>query len=144
LKASQSLRRFAGREPLLWFGLVFLALLILFAIFGPSIRDAQLGGVAKREGFTSVYDPVARPFQHWGGPTTLGTDQQGRDNLARLASGARISLTVGFIVQIVAIVLGVTVGVLGVYAPRWVATPLMRLTDGMFAFPDILLSWWSA
>lgn len=140
MKASSSLRRFAGREPLLWFGLVFLVLLVLFAIFGPSVRDAQLGGVVKREGFTSVYDPVARPFQHWGGATVLGTDQQGRDNLARLAAGARISLIVGFVVQIFAIVLGVTIGVLGVYAPRWIATPLMRLTDGMFAFPDILLA----
>jgi ABC-type dipeptide/oligopeptide/nickel transport system permease subunit len=134
------LRRFAGREPLLWFGIVFLVLLVLFAVFGPSIRDAQLGATVKREGFMSVYDPVARPFQPWGGATLLGTDQQGRDVLARLAAGARISLIVGLIVQVVALVLGVTVGVLGVYAPRWIATPLMRLTDGMFAFPDILLA----
>lgn len=140
MKVSLPLRRFAGREPLLWFGIVFLVLLVLFAIFGPALRDAQLGGAVKREGFMSIYDPVGRPFQPWGGATLLGTDQQGRDNLARLAAGARISLTVGFIVQVVALLLGVTVGVLGVYAPRWVATPLMRLTDGMFAFPDILLA----
>jgi ABC-type dipeptide/oligopeptide/nickel transport system permease subunit len=134
------LRRFAGREPLLWFGLFVLVFLVLFAMFGPALRDAQLASVSGRSGFTSVYDPVAGPFQAWGGPTLLGTDQQGRDVLARLASGARVSLTVGLVVQVIALLVGVTVGVLGVYAPRWVASPLMRLTDGMFAFPDILLA----
>ena len=70
----------------------------------------------------------------------LGTDEQGRDIVTRLAVGARVSLFVGFTVQLISLVLGVTMGILGVYAPRWIASPLMRLTDGMFAFPDILLA----
>jgi ABC-type dipeptide/oligopeptide/nickel transport system permease subunit len=134
------LRRFAGREPLLWFGIVFLVVLVAFAALGPGIRDAHLREAVGKPNFASVYYPVDRPFQPWGGLTPLGTDQQGRDVLARLAAGARVSLTVGLVVQFFALVLGVTVGVLGVYAPRWIATPLMRLTDGMFAFPDILLA----
>lgn len=135
-------RKGLGRQALVWFGIVFLVVLVLFAIFGPSIRDAQLRGLAGRPNFTSVYDPIPsfRPFAAWGGPLPLGTDQQGRDTVARLAAGARVSLLVGVIVQVVALVLGVTVGVLGVYAPKYVSTPLMRLTDGMFAFPDILLA----
>lgn len=134
------LKRFAGREPMLWFGIVFLVLLVLFAVFGPAIRDAQLHASVKSNSFTSVYDQVGRPFLAWDSQTPLGTDQQGRDIVARLAAGARISLTVGLVVQAVALLLGITVGVLGVYAPKWIASPLMRLTDGMFAFPDILLA----
>jgi ABC-type dipeptide/oligopeptide/nickel transport system permease subunit len=128
-----------GREPLLVMGIAFLAFLVLFALFGPMIRDAQLrpDGV---ERFSSVYDPVARPFTPAGGKLWLGTDEQGRDIVARLAQGARISLFVGFIVQLIALSVGVTVGILGVYAPRWLSVPLMRLTDAMFAFPDILLA----
>lgn len=140
MKFLSSLRKFAGRETLLWFGVVFLLALAIFAMFGPSIRDSQLGATLGRENFSSVYDPVNRPFRPWSGSVPLGTDQQGRDIVSRLAAGARISLTVGLVVQTIAIVLGVTIGVLGVYAPRWIASPLMRLTDGMFAFPDILLA----
>jgi len=130
------------RDPLLWFGVAFLALLLLFAIFGPTVRDAQLrptsGDAAAR--FQSVYDDVSKPFESPFGQYVLGTDEQGRDLAARLAAGARISLTVGFVVQVIALLIGITVGVLGVYAPRWISGPLMRLTDGMFAFPDILLA----
>lgn len=129
-----------SRDPLLWFGALFLAFLLLFAAFGPGVRDSQLRQYSKHDQFTSVYDDVAPPFQPLGGQFVLGTDPIGRDVAARLAAGARISLTVGFAVQIFALVVGVTVGVLGIYAPRWIANPLMRLTDSMFAFPDILLA----
>lgn len=137
MKAKRKLR---ANDVLLWFGVLFLVFLVVFSAFGPSLRDSQLHDLVKLKDFTSVYDPVGKPFQRWGGSLWLGTDQQGRDTVARLAAGARVSLIVGLVVQVVALVLGVTVGVLGVYAPRWIATPLMRLTDGMFAFPDILLA----
>jgi ABC-type dipeptide/oligopeptide/nickel transport system permease subunit len=126
------------RDPLLLFGIAFLVLLALFAIFGPAIRNAQLGEGAPR--FSSVYDPVTSPFSDPKAVASLGADELGRDVVARLAQGARISLFVGLVVQSVALLVGVTVGVLGVYAPKWVAGPLMRFTDGMFAFPDILLA----
>ena len=42
--------------------------------------------------------------------------------------------------QLIVLVTGVLVGVLGEFGPKWVAIPLMRLTDAMFAFPDILLA----
>jgi ABC-type dipeptide/oligopeptide/nickel transport system permease subunit len=104
-----------------------MALLLIFAIVGPVVRykyDAPVGF------------PHLKPnAQFW-----LGTDELGRDVVARLAYGARISLFVGFVVQAISLVLGVTVGVLGIYSKKWISTPLLRLTDGMFAFPDILLA----
>lgn len=133
-------RRRGKRDPLLWFGIVFLVFLVAFAAFGPSVRDAQLQGLSEHRPFTSVFDDVTRPFQSFSGTFPFGTDGQGRDVLARLAAGARISLIVGLSVQIFALVVGVTVGVLGVFAPKWLANGLMRLTDAMFAFPDILLA----
>lgn len=128
-----------SRDPLLYFGIGFLVLLTLFALLGPWVRNLQLAPPGA-DRFTSVYDPVTRPFEAPGARVPLGTDEIGRDVVARLAQGARISLFVGFVVQIISLLIGVTIGVLGAFAPKWVAGPLMRFTDAMFAFPDILLA----
>jgi len=127
------------RDPLLMFGVVFLVFLVLFAVFGPTVRDLQLRPEG-RNNFNSVLDKVGLPFLPAGGSAMLGTDEIGRDIVSRLAAGARISLMVGFIVQAISLLVGITVGVLGVFAPNWIRTPLLRFTDGMFAFPDILLA----
>lgn len=141
--------RLLRRDPLFLFGAVFLALLILFAVFGPIVRDAQLRprDPQKAANFTSVIFPVAKPFAAAGTAATdgsaslpLGADEQGRDIVSRLAAGARISLFVGLIVQLISLSVGICVGMMGIFAPKWVRIPLLRFTDGMFAFPDILLA----
>lgn len=115
------------RDVLFWIGVGFLLLLVAFAIFGPTMRHSFL-------------DPVGKPHLPPSGEFWLGTDEQGRDIFARLAFGARMSLLVGISVQAIALLVGICVGVLGVYAPKWFSMPLLRLTDAMFAFPDILLA----
>lgn len=115
------------RAPLVIIGVSYLVLLLLMAAFGPTFRHHYL-------------DPVSAPLLGPSGEHWFGTDQQGRDVFARVAYGARMSLFVGFSVQLIALTVGVLVGVLGVLGPKWLRDPLMRLTDGMFAFPDILLA----
>jgi ABC-type dipeptide/oligopeptide/nickel transport system permease subunit len=127
-----------ARDPLVFLGAAFLVFLVLFALFGPAVRDLILGPPA--EAFDSIYDRAAPPFQSPDGRLWMGSDELGRDNVARLAAGARVSLLVGLIVQAIALTVGITVGMAGVYAPKWISVPLMRFTDGMFAFPDILLA----
>ena len=117
------------RDPLLWSGITFLVLLVIFAIVGPNVR------------YNYQYPiPGALPFQYPSHTAWLGTDELGRDIFARLAYGARISLYIGLAVQCISLTTGIIVGSLGIYAPKWIASPLMRLTDAMFAFPDILLA----
>ncbi len=126
------------RDWFLIFGATFLAFILLTAIFGPAIRSAQLNNGAKS--FNSVTTGVGQPYEAISAKYLLGTDELGRDMFARLAQGARFSLTVGVVVETISIVVGVLVGVIGAYAPKYVSTPLMRFTDAMFAFPDILLA----
>lgn len=128
LATPRSAKRVRGRSGVLfWFGVGYLVLLVLFAIFGPTMRHAY---------DVSVASPFLTPnSQHW-----LGTDEIGRDIFARLAYGARISLLIGVTVQVIAVAVGLVVGVLSVFGPKWVSVPLQRFTDGMFAFPDLLLA----
>jgi len=134
------------RDWFFWLGVCYLIGLVLFAVFGPIVRDIQLAPLAKSldptlQNYNSVYDKVSpQTWAPYGHPLWLGTDDLARDVVARLAQGARVSLMVGLAVQAVAVSVGVLVGVLGVLGPRWLRQPLMRFTDGMFAFPDILLA----
>ncbi len=114
-----------SQKILFWFGITFLAGLLVLSFVGPMLNDPLKQG--------RVFLPASS--EHW-----LGTDQNGRDVFARLCRGAQSSLMIGVIVEFLALSVGIIMAVLGMYAPRWIGYPLMRLTDAMFAFPDILLA----
>ena len=109
------------------FGIAVVTIMALAAITAPWIAHDPL----KIDLSHLLQKPSAA---HW-----LGTDVQGRDMWSRLVYGARVSLTVGFISQGIALLLGVTLGMLAGYYGRWVDELVMRLADVTLAFPTLLL-----
>lgn len=107
--------------------LVVVILLCLMAIFAPLIAP---------------YDPTKlMPGGSNQPPNSrylLGTDSVGRDELSRLIYGARISLSVGIFVQVIILAIGVPIGAIAAYAGGFLDNLLMRFTDVMYAFPDLL------
>lgn len=69
----------------------------------------------------------------------LGTDESGRDVLARLIEGGRVSLAVGTFAVVFSLIVGVMVGGLAGFYLGWVDAVLMRLTDGVLAIPAFFI-----
>ena len=90
------------------------------------------------------YDPnfvdVANRLKPPSGAHWLGTDALGRDVLARVIFGARVSLTVGMVVVLVGALFGTLLGATAAYARGWAEEGLMRATDLVFCFPPIILA----
>ncbi len=78
---------------------------------------------------------LAQPSERF----VLGTDQAGRDVLARVLYGGRISLAVGFLAAGLAIVLGASLGAVAGYARGWADAIIMRIADGMLSIPIFFL-----
>ena len=117
------------RHPRLLVGGGLVALLLFVAIFAPLLTrfDPTLGDVSD-----ALLPPGAA---HW-----LGTDDQGRDVMARVLYGARISLSVAVISVSIGLFTGVTIGVVAGYIGGATDLLLMRVIDALLAFPALLLA----
>lgn len=112
---------------LIAFGL--LLLMALGAVCAPLLSPADPGRLDPAGGLEGP--SIAHP---------LGQDKLGRDVLAGILYGARVSLTVGFIVVGVSLVIGSAVGFISGYSGGWPDEVVMRLVDVLLAFPGILLA----
>jgi peptide/nickel transport system permease protein len=132
-------------------GLGFILFLCLIGIFGPifapdpqktdfMIKTLPPLGFSIEESVYEISTGESATTVIWGQPDhPLGTDSKGRDMLAMLISGARISLLVGLLATGIAIFLGTFIGVLSAFSGGWVDNVLMRFTDIMMTFPFFLL-----
>ena len=139
------------RHRLSVLGLAFIVFLVVVAIIGPFLtQDPTRVDFQEKNlpppGFSieqSVYDLKSDKFITTETPGTwqhpLGTDDKGRDMLAMLVSGARVSLQVGLLATLIAIFIGTVMGVLSAYLGGWADMALMRFTDIMMTFPFFLL-----
>jgi peptide/nickel transport system permease protein len=112
-------------------GLVALGLLVLlylFAFLGPFIY--QIG--------PNATDPLNTTLPPGAGHI-LGTDELGRDELARIMAGGRVSLVLGLMSVFIAITVGTAIGLVAGYARGWTEMILMRVVDAAMAVPAFFL-----
>lgn len=124
----QALRRFL-KNKLALIGTAVLVFLILFVLLGPAIWNVE----PNETNTTSTYQmPMT-------GNYPLGTDELGRDVLARIMSGGRVSLSIGLASAVVAICLGTLIGALAGYYGKIIDSILMRFTDLAMTIPSLPL-----
>lgn len=123
----ETLRRLS-RNPLAMAGAAVVLFFCVLALF-PSLVSSH---DPNRINILKILEPPSRAHP-------LGTDDLGRDVLARMLHGARISLSVGFVAESIAIGIGLVVGLLSGYYGGKVDSLLMRFVDIMLCFPTFFL-----
>ena len=111
-----------------WFGVGVIALIVLLALLAPLVSHHDPLRI-------DLVNQLQGPsLNHW-----LGTDIEGRDVWARLVYGARVSLSAGIVSQVIALSIGLTMGLIAGYYGGWTDEVVMRLADVTLAFPTLLL-----
>jgi oligopeptide transport system permease protein len=108
-------------------GVVVLVLLVLAAVFGPYLTAYRYDEVNKS-------DVWFEPLQHGH---LMGTDALGRDLLARLLIGLRVSLSIGFVATFVSLVIGVAWGAVAGFVGGRLDEAMMRFVDVLYSLPFI-------
>ncbi|GLS88521.1 peptide ABC transporter permease [Cypionkella aquatica] len=117
------------RDPMGLMGLILVALFILMAVAAPLLAP---------------YDPLALDVRaklqspslaHW-----LGTDQLGRDTLSRIIYGARTALTIALTAIALAGSIGILLGLIAGYGPRWLDAALVLIFDALNSLPMMMFA----
>ena len=125
-------------SPLVVIAALITAIIIFSSVFATYVAPYNPFDLAQFDLMDSLKPPV------WMAEGTskflLGTDDQGRDVLSTILYGSRVSLLVGFMSVIFAMIIGIVVGLIAGYSGGWVDTVLMRIADVQLSFPAILIA----
>jgi peptide/nickel transport system permease protein len=118
---------------------VLIVIVLLMAVFAPvvtpqnpyDLRQLNIADSKLPPGETSMLD---------GYTYVLGTDDQGRDLYSGIVYGLRISLSVGILSTVVALLIGTAIGLVSAYFGGWVDSVIMRIVDIQLSFPAILIA----
>lgn len=123
------------KNKLAVFGLVIVCVMLAAVLIGPAIVQATTG-------FTADSQPSNAELARSLPPSTqhpMGTDELGRDILARVLQGGRISILVGLISTFVSLVIGISYGAIAGYFGGKLDNLMMRIVDILYAIPYILI-----
>ena len=132
------------KNKLAVFGLIVVAVVTIASIIGPTV-------IKRAFGFTPDYIPtndvrLIRSFPPFTGPNgefswahPMGTDNAGRDQLARVLQGGQISLFVGIISTLVSLIIGVSYGAIAGYVGGRVDNVMMRVVDVLYSLPYVIV-----
>jgi peptide/nickel transport system permease protein len=141
LPVSSPFREFASgyaRSRVAVAALVMLLLILAIALCAPLISPQNPYDLAQLDIMDSKLAPGAKSSAGW--TFVLGTDDQGRDMLSAIFHGLRISLGVGVFSTVVALAIGIVVGLVAAYVGGWADAVIMRVVDLQLSFPAILIA----
>jgi oligopeptide transport system permease protein len=131
------------RNRLAVFGMVTIGLIVAASLAGPPIISAATGYtydfIPTEAGLVRSFPPLRAPDGSLSLTHPMGTDSSGRDILARVLLGGRISLMVGIISTLVSLIIGIAYGATAGYLGGHVDDLMMRIVDVMFAIPYMMI-----
>ena len=110
-------------------GLIVLSLIVVISLIGPLVYST--------DPFEMVWAPFTKPGEHG---FILGTDYLGRDLLAQIIHGGKVTLAVGCAAALLSVFIGITIGSLSGFYRGWVEEVLMRITEFFQVLPTLLFS----
>ena len=120
-------------------GMVVVVIFMLLAVTVPFMTQfGWLKDPLKQTTADALADPIWAGTKYVNPAYPFGSDQLGRDILSRLIWSTQISMLVGFVPVSIIFAIGVTVGLAAGYLGGWTDQILMRITDVIYAFPDLL------
>jgi oligopeptide transport system permease protein len=131
------------RNKLAVFGMFVVCFIIVAVLVGPPVIKAVTGfeydTIPNDPKLTNSFPPFTGPDGQFSWTHPMGTDSAGRDMLARVLQGGRISLMVGIISTFVSILIGVTYGATAGYLGGKVDDVMMRIVDVLYAIPYMMI-----
>lgn len=131
------------RNKLAVFGMCAVIIIALASIVGPTVIYKTNGqtyeSIPRDSSLTKSFPPFRGPGGQFSWAHPMGTDNTGRDLLARVLSGGQISLMVAFIATLVSLVIGVSYGAVAGYLGGRIDDLMMRIVDVLYSLPYVIV-----
>jgi oligopeptide transport system permease protein len=131
------------RNKLAVFGMVAVIVIALASIVGPAVISKSTGytydSIPRDSSLTKSFAPFRGPSGQFSWAHPMGTDNAGRDILARVLSGGQISLMVALVATLVSLVIGVSYGAIAGYLGGWIDDLMMRIVDVLYSLPYVII-----
>jgi len=124
-------------------GMIILIIIVIAALIGPAIITRATGYaydfIPKDQALIKSFPPFRGPGGRFSWSHPMGTDNAGRDILARVLSGGQISLMVALIATLVSLLIGVSYGATAGYVGGRIDDVMMRVVDVLYSLPYIII-----
>jgi len=131
------------KNKLAVFGLIVVVIVTIASVLGPTVIKAVFGFtpdyIPTQIKLNSSYPPFTGPDGEFSWLHPMGTDNAGRDQLARVLQGGQISLFVGVIATLVSLLIGVTYGAIAGYVGGRLDNVMMRIVDVVYSLPYVIV-----
>ena len=131
------------KNKLAVFGLVVVAFITLASVIGPTVIKRTTGFtpdlIPTGTGLVKSFPPFTGPNGEFTWTHPMGTDNAGRDQLARVLQGGQISLFVGIISTLVSLLIGVSYGAIAGYIGGRLDNIMMRVVDVLYSLPYVIV-----